>query len=280
MTDRHATAPTRYHEMHGARYAYRRWGAQGGVPLLLLSHLRAGMDHWDPLITDRLAADREIILFDGRGIGGSTGEPRESIELMADDVGEFLSGIDVPQVDAVGLSIGGMQVQELATRHPHLVRKLVLIGTGSRGFTRGTDPAVGELMIQPEIDRDDYGRLFFGSSRQAQIALREFWDRRLQRADLDPLSTPEVGLIQRAAVGAWRAGADVSDPHGYLSSVTQPALIVHGTDDAQILFESALDLVRHLPDAQLVMYGDAGHGPHLQFPERFVGHLEQFLAEQ
>lgn len=57
-THTHATAPTRYIEAQGVRYAYRRFGAETGVPLLMLSHFQAGMDHWDPLVADGLAPHR------------------------------------------------------------------------------------------------------------------------------------------------------------------------------------------------------------------------------
>ena len=48
MTDTHLTAPTRFIEVEGARFAYRRWGNPSGVPLFFIQHFRGGMDHWDP----------------------------------------------------------------------------------------------------------------------------------------------------------------------------------------------------------------------------------------
>ena len=84
MTATHLTAPTRFIEVDGDRFAYRRWGRPSGVPLLFVPHFRAGLDHWDPLLTDGLAEDREVILFNGRGIASSSGTPRNRIE----DLGE------------------------------------------------------------------------------------------------------------------------------------------------------------------------------------------------
>ena len=55
MTDTHLTASTRFVEVGGTRFAYRRWGngAASQPPMLFLQHFRGGMDHWDPLITSR-----------------------------------------------------------------------------------------------------------------------------------------------------------------------------------------------------------------------------------
>ena len=60
--DTHLTAPTRFVEANGVRYAYRRFGSEEGAPLVFLSHFRAGLDHWDPLVTDGLAGGRPVIL--------------------------------------------------------------------------------------------------------------------------------------------------------------------------------------------------------------------------
>ena len=85
MSDTHLTAPTRFIELDGARVAYRRWGnaGSGQPPLFFLQHFRGGMDHWDPLMTDGLAAGREVILYDPRGLASSTGTPRAPHRLSA-----------------------------------------------------------------------------------------------------------------------------------------------------------------------------------------------------
>ena len=66
----HQTAPTQFVEANGIRFAYRRFGKAGGVPLVFNLHYLGTMDYWDPALTDGLARDREVILFDnaiGRG---------------------------------------------------------------------------------------------------------------------------------------------------------------------------------------------------------------------
>ena len=73
--DAHATAPNRYLEANGIRYAYRRFGSDKGVPLLFLQHFRGGMDHWDPLVTDGLAERRSVILVDGAASAAQAGPP-------------------------------------------------------------------------------------------------------------------------------------------------------------------------------------------------------------
>src|SRR5712672_3423376 len=83
MIPTHQTAPTQFVEANGIRFAYRRFGKAGGVPLVFNMHYLGTMDHWDPLVTDGLAATREVILFDNAGISSSSGEVPATFEEMA-----------------------------------------------------------------------------------------------------------------------------------------------------------------------------------------------------
>ena len=66
----HQTAQTQFaRTTDGVRFAYRRFGAPIGVPLLFLQHFRGDLDSWDPAVVDAIAAEREVILMDNRGVG-------------------------------------------------------------------------------------------------------------------------------------------------------------------------------------------------------------------
>ena len=79
----HQTAPTQFVDAAGVRFAYRRFGKPGAVPLVFNMHFTGTMDHWDPLVTNGLAAGREVILFNNEGISSSSGDTPNSVELMA-----------------------------------------------------------------------------------------------------------------------------------------------------------------------------------------------------
>jgi pimeloyl-ACP methyl ester carboxylesterase len=68
------TAPTRYVEGNGIRFAYRRLGPAAGTPLVLLQHFSGNIDAWDPAVVNALATDRHVIAFDNAGVGRSTGQ--------------------------------------------------------------------------------------------------------------------------------------------------------------------------------------------------------------
>ncbi len=82
-THTHQTAPTQFVEAKGIRFAYRRFGKTGGVPLVFNMHFTGTMDHWDLLVTDGFAKDREVILFDNAGISASSSPHRRPARQLA-----------------------------------------------------------------------------------------------------------------------------------------------------------------------------------------------------
>ncbi len=278
---KHLTTSTRSIEIDGDRFAYRRWGnTQSTQPaLFFVPHFRAGLDHWDPLLTDGFAKGREVILFNGRGIASSTGTPRNRIEDMADDIALAIRALGLSKVDLLGFSIGGMEVQEVALRHPDLVRKLLLLGTGPRGGDMMRDPNVVQVAVNPAPTVDDFLFLFFGRSEAARQAGLAFWERRHQRTEFDPPSSPEVAKAQGEALAAFATPLPGDKPFAHLNSITQPTLVLNGVDDIMVASLNSWHLVQNIPNAQLLIYPDAGHGAQFQYPERFLKHAIQFLEE-
>lgn len=281
MSDTHSTAPTRFVEVDGEKFAYRRWGNRttGQPPLFLLQHFRGGMDHWDPLMTDGLAAGREVILYNGRGIASSSGQPRTRIEHMADDAAAVIRALGLRQVDVLGFSLGGFQAQDLTRRHPDLVRKLMLLGTGPRGGNPDSDPGVLEAAPRPIPIVEDFLFLFFGRSEAAKKAGREFWNRRHQRLDQDPPSSPAVIQAQIEANMYYLPKLDPADPFAHLRDIKQPTFILNGVNDVMVPTINSWYMAQNIPNAQLFIYPDAGHAPQFQYPERFLKHAIQFLDE-
>jgi pimeloyl-ACP methyl ester carboxylesterase len=281
MNHTHLTASTRFADINGTRFAYRRWGNTGTSqpPILLLQPFRGGMDHWDPLMTDGLAESREVILFNGRGVASSEGQPRTRIEDMADDAAAFVRALGLAQIDVLGFSLGGFQALDLTWRHPALVRKLMLLGTGPRGGNPEMEQRVLSTAPRPVPVFEDFLYLFFGRSAQAEQAARAFWERRHQRVDQDPPSSPDVSRAQIEANMHYLPRVSEADPFAYLRDIKQPTFILNGVNDVMIPTVNSFYMARNLPNAQLFIYPDSGHAAQFQNPERFLQHALQFLHE-
>jgi pimeloyl-ACP methyl ester carboxylesterase len=196
----HHTAPTQFVEAKGIRFAYRRFGRTGGVPLVFNQHFTGTMDHWDPLVTDGLAVTREVILFNNAGISNSSGEVPTTFEEMGANAIAFIKALGLKQVDVLGFSIGGFVAQEITLQAPDLVRRLVLVGTGPRGgqnmatLTPEAQQIFGATYDPPE---HLWLAVHFGPSEKTQAAGLEFLMRKhLRQVDRDPEVNEKVGERQ------------------------------------------------------------------------------------
>jgi len=275
----HQTAPTQFVEAAGIRFAYRRFGAKIDIPLLFFMHFTGTMDHWDPALTDGFAHDREVILFNNAGISSSGGEVPTSIEEMAQHAAAFTDALGIEKLDALGFSMGGLIAQQFSIGRPNLVRKLILVGTGPRsgeGMASLT-PEAQEIFGAKYDPADElWLRVFFTPSKQSQAAGRKYLERqRARNGNRDPLPNAKVAPAQVAALQKW--GAPAKDPYAYLKKITQPTLVVNGSNDVIVYTVNSFILQQNLPNAQLILYPDSNHGAQYQYPELFVAHATQFL---
>lgn len=236
----HQTAPTQFVEANGVRFAYRRFGTPNGepnsVPLVMNIHFTGTMDHWDPAVTDGLAQNREVILFNNAGISSSSGTVPESIEEMAANAAAFVEALGLKQVDVLGFSMGGLIAQQLAITKPQLVRKVILVGTGPRsgeGMTSLT-PEAQDIFGASYAHPDDlWLRVHFAPSEASQAAGRGFVERfRLRTENRDPEANDKVAPAQLAALAKW--GAPRENPYDYLDALRQPTLVINGDNDVII----------------------------------------------
>jgi pimeloyl-ACP methyl ester carboxylesterase len=272
----HETVPTQFVEANGIRYAYRRFGKPGTIPLLFLQYFNSNMDGWDRDVTNSLAQDHEVILFDNAGVGASGGNTPHMIAETAKDCVAFCRALGLKQIHVVGFSLGGMIAQQLALEHPQLVGRLILLGTGPRG---GEGMTFTEL--SPEEQADPVAFLlaaFFSPSEASQAAGREYMKRiESRKTDRDLPVSRDSAVAQVAALREWGA-TPATGRYATLKSITRPTLIVHGNKDIVVTPINAFILEENLPNAQLIMYPDASHAAYSQYAENFLENARLFLS--
>jgi pimeloyl-ACP methyl ester carboxylesterase len=273
----YAAAPTKTVSVGGVDFAYRELGPATGVPVVFLTHLAAVLDNWDPRVVDGIAAQHRVIAFDNRGVGASGGATPNTIEAMAHDAVAFIRALGLEQVDLFGFSMGGMIAQLIAADEPRLVRKVILAGTGPAGgvgITKVTrlshlDTLRGLFTLQ-----DPKQFLFFTRTPAGRRAGKEFLARLKERTEHRDkrISLRSYGA-QLTAIHRWgqQQPADLSVIH-------QPVLVANGETDRMVPTSNSVDLAQRLPDADLVVYPDAGHGGIFQFHQQFVERALAFLG--
>ncbi len=246
----HQTAPTQFVEANGIRLAYRRFGKPGSAPLVFNQHFRGTMDYWDPAVTDGLARNREVILFNNAGVSSSSGKVPTSFQEMGADAIAFIKALELTKVDVLGFSIGGMVAQEIAAQAPDLVRRVILVGTGPRGADMSTSKSA-EIFAGAYDPREHlWLAVHFSPSPSSQAAGLTFLRRKLLRRDRDPEVSEEAATAQREAIGKYIAPAE--SVLAYLKDMDLPTLVVQGSNDVIIPTVNSYILQQNLPNAQLI----------------------------
>lgn len=271
-------APTRTITAGGVQFAYRELGTDNPwTPVVFLIHLAAVLDNWDPRVVDGFAAKHRVITFDNRGVGASSGAPAASMEEMARDAITFIKAMGLEQVDLFGFSMGGMIAQEIVLMEPRLVRKMIITGTGPAGgegisqVARVTylDMLRGWLTFQ-----DPKQFLFFTRTPAGIRAGKAFLQRLKERSEnRDKAITVAALQAQLKALRRWGAKRPAD-----LSQIHHPVLVANGDSDRMVPSKNTHDLARRLPNSELIIYPDSGHGAVFQFHADFVPRALEFLS--
>src|SRR4051794_23764977 len=255
----YAQAPARTVTVGSTTYAYRELGPKGGIPVVFFVHLAATLDNWDPRIVDPIAQNRHVIPFDQRGVGASTGKVPATIEEAADHAYEFVTALGFDTIDVFSFSMGGMIAQDLIVKHPDLVRRLVLTGTGPRGG-KDIPKVVGVTywdILRATLTRSDPKEfLFFNRNAAGKPAAKAFV-KRLEERTLDRDTEISINALRAQLKAIQTFGRSVPSD---LSTFTQPTLIANGDHDRMVPSVLSESLHRRIKDSKLIIYPNAGHG--------------------
>jgi pimeloyl-ACP methyl ester carboxylesterase len=273
-----ANVPTRTVNVGEVPFAYRELGPDSGVPVIFLHHLMAILDDWDPRVIDGIAAQRRVIAFDNRGVGASGGSVPPTIEAMGRDAIAFVRALGLKKVDLLGFSLGGGVAQMVALQAPDLVRRIILAGTGPRGG--GGIDEINRIAVIAYLKAaltlsDPRNFLFFPRNPDGKRAAKDYFSRLKERTkDRDKRISLQARRAQLQAIRT--AGLSAPDD---LSVITQPVFVANGDRDLMVDSSHSADMARRLPNAQLTIYPDSGHGGVFQHHRAFVPAVLDFLAD-
>jgi pimeloyl-ACP methyl ester carboxylesterase len=270
---------TRKIDVDGVEFAYRELGTGPDIPVVFLHHLTAVLDDWDPRIIDGIAAHHRVIAFDNRGIGGTGSSVPHTVEQMGADAIAFIRALGLERVDLFGFSLGGGVAQMVALQAPELVRRMILAGTGPRGgggIDQITKIAVIAYLKAGLTFSDPRNFLFFPRTTEGKRAASDYLNRLKERTqNRDKRISMQARIAQLKAIR--HAGQSQPDD---LSLITQPVFVANGDHDLMVDSSHSADMARRLPNAQLKIYPNSGHGGVFQHHPTFVPDALQFLAEE
>jgi 3-oxoadipate enol-lactonase len=230
-----------YYEIHGK-----------GEPLVLINGAGATVEtfYWLIPIYSR---DYRLVLFDNRGVG-QTDKPdvEYTTQLMADDLARLLDAIGVDSAHIHGTSMGGMIAQEFALQYPKRVRTLILAVThcgGPNSIVSQSEDMSKLYNISPKAAAEAMLRLFVTEEFIAEKP--EFFQRLLEFSVEHPIDPSSIQKHIQAATH--------HNTCDRLPEITAPTLILAGDADRVVLVENSRILATIIPNAELVIFKNAGH---------------------
>lgn len=273
------TTKNRYLTVGKNQIAYRMIGKQSaGLPLVMLTHLAATLDEWDPKLLDLLAKDRQVVVLDLPGVGASQGKVGATISQMASQALAIIQALGFSKINLLGLSMGGMIAQELVKLKPSLVNRLVLAGTAPRGgkevelVTRKTFAHMAKGLVN-RVDPKRY--IFYNHDQKGGQAALKVLKRMKARPAVAKDKPIKISSFLSQLKAIKRFGIAPAED---LNFITQKTLIVNGDNDLEVLTANSYELQAKIKNSRLLIYPNAGHGSIFQFADEFAKELEDFLA--
>lgn len=265
--------------VNGKKIAYRELSkGKSKFPLVMLVHLAANMDNWDPKLIDLLAKHQHLILIDLPGVGASEGRVERSLEETAVSVVDIVHALGYVKINLLGLSMGGMIAQEVVRIAPELVNRLILVGTGQRGG-KGIDSVTSvtfahmfhSLIKHKDMKRNIFYRDDAQGEQEAAKVLNRLNCREREWAN-QPMKISSF-LKQLKAIKKW-GSAKIDN----LTFIQQPTLIVNGDQDDMVPTENSYQMHEKIKGSKLVIYPHAGHGSLFQYADEFAREVQLFLS--
>lgn len=248
-----------------------------GYPVLLIHGSGPGVSAWANwrLVMPELARQARVIAPDMVGFGFTERPPNQRYDMdawVAQAVG-VLDALGIEKTDLVGNSFGGALALALTIRHPHRVRRLVLMGSVGVKFpiTEGLDAVWG---YTPSLESMRRLLDIFAFNRNL---VNDELARLRYEASIRPGFQESFAAMFPAPRQRW-VDAMASD-EADIARITQQTLVMHGREDQVIPTATSYRLAELIPRAQLHVYGQCGHWTQIEHAARFARLVGDFLAE-
>ncbi len=250
------------------KISYKVFGE--GEPLVMISAYMATMARWDTHFLQNLSAEHQVVVFDNRGMGGtSTGHARWTIDRFAMDTAGLIDTLGLGRAHVLGYSLGGDIALSLAVNFPEVVDRLILYAGDCGGQHKVPPPKYKDVMR-------DFREVATPMKYAFGLLFPPAW------MDEHPFCWKSIPLRQgktslRSILRQNNAYNRWDGVYQQLPDIEHHTLVVTGTEDASTPPGNADILAQQIPSSQLVRFEDAGHGLMYQHPLELSHVVKRFL---
>jgi len=254
-------------DVNGVALHYELSGPADAPVVAFSNSLGTTLEMWDALVPS-LRGRYRVLRYDTRGHGRSStrDEPAEIWDLAGDLAG-LLDGLGIEHAHIVGLSLGGMTGQALASRYPERVVSLTLMATSA--------------YMPSETSWNERAGLVRAEGTAAIVdATMERWF----TAGYPERAPEQVGPVRERFVAIDRAGYAVCcgaigrmDLRPHIGAIVAPTLVIAGRDDPATPVAMAEEIRSLVPDAELLVLPRAAHLLAVERADAVGPHLLAFL---
>ena len=245
-----------------------------GPDVLLIGGLGDTVESWQFQL-EGLADRYRITAFDNRGAGRTAlGDEPLSAPLLADDAAALLRALGAESAHVAGFSMGSAIAQELALRHPELVRSLVLTSTYAR-----PDALFGSQLRfwrwLPQAAPSE--RAFFEAFFTWVYTPRAHADGTVERFVEEAMAFPHQQTVE-----AFQAQVDacvVHDSADRLAQIAAPTLVLAGELDMILPPRLSRFVASQIPNARFEVLPGEAHQPFQEVPEQFNARVDAFWRD-
>jgi len=249
--------------------------AGSGSPVVLLHEGIGDSRMWEPQWA-AYAQRFHVVRFDMRGFGQSP--PAVGTFSLSRDLVELLDGLELGPATLIGMSLGGAVALETTIARPDLVSRLVLVGSGLRGFEMNDETKAGWEEEEAALERGD-------DEEAVEINMRMWVDGPSRSPDqVDPELRQKIADMQRRAIEIWREAGEEGDHEALvedwgdrLGEISVPTLVLVGELDRPEMREIAERLDAGIPNSRRETIAGTAHVPNMERPEEFDRLVLEFL---
>lgn len=227
---------------------------------------------WQPQL-DLFSKNYRVIAYDIRGFGKSTiGSAQGSINLFADDLVNFMDGLEIKKAIVCGLSMGGYILLNAIIRYPQRFKAIILSDTQCIADSFEAKEKRKKAILQIVAGKINE----FAMGFIANIFSDE--TKRTKEEVVEKIKTTILSTRAEAVTSTLSVLAEREDLCSSISQIEVPTLIICGEKDVVTPVEQAEYLFDTIPNSQLKIIENAGHMSNLEKPDEFNMHIVDFLS--